>query len=463
MRNLLVLFTLMLATIFSHAQTPPNIITIVTDDQGQWAMGAYGNEEILTPGMDRIAREGILFTNALVVSPVCSPARATWLTGRYPTELGITEWIHPDEGKSGLGLNDSTWAQVLQNNGYTTAMVGKWHLGNRPQYHPVQKGFDHFMGFLDGGNKPMNPTLEVNGEVKKINGPLPDILTDDALAWLKSVGSKKPFALSLHFRAPHLAYGPVPKSDTDHYSDLDPSIPSFPGVDEAVVKKSTKAYYGSISSIDRNIERLLIYLDDTGLSKNTIVLFTSDHGYNEGRHGIKTKGNGSWWAGGVTGPKRPNMFDTSLKIPLAIRWPVVVKPGSKSDRMVSNLDMYRTILGMAGLSIPSTVSPHGKDFTPILRGEAFPQRDLFGQYDLHNGGLAYMRMIRTEDYKYVRHFHTRHMDELYDLKNDPDETKNLIRRGSRQGSLPEGILENLQAKLKANMEAINDPLLTDKY
>ena len=95
---------------------------------------------------------------------------------------------------------------------------------------------------------------------------------------------------------------------------------------------------------------------------------------------------------------------------MAIRWPGVIKPGSTSDRMVSNLDMYRTILAMAQLDIPNNVSPHGKDFTPILRGEQFPQRDLFGQYDLHNGGLAHMRMIRTEDYKYVRHFHTRHMD-----------------------------------------------------
>jgi uncharacterized sulfatase len=291
-----------------------------------------------------------------------------------------------------------------------------------------------------------------------MEGPLPDVLTDAALEWLDTLG-KKPFALSLHFRAPHLAYTPVPKSDSDHYTDLDPTIPAFPGIDEETVKKSTREYYGSISSVDRNLGRLLDYLDERGLRKKTIVLFTSDHGYNEGRHGVTTKGNGHWWAGGVRGPKRPNMFDTSLKVPLAIRWPGVAKPGMQVDTMVSNLDMYRTVLGMTGLEVPQNVSPHGMDFTPVLRGEALEQRDLFGQYDLHNYGLAYMRMIRTEDYKYIRFFHANGMDEFYDLKNDPDEKFNLV----RSGKAPDKILAELQAKLLAHMTAINDPLLKDKY
>jgi uncharacterized sulfatase len=440
------------------AETPPNIITIVTDDQGQWAMGAYGNAEIHTPSMDRIASEGALFRNAMVVTPVCSPARATWFTGRYPTELGITDWISEQEWTGGLGLNDPTWAEVLQDNGYATAMIGKWHLGTHDRYHPTNKGFDHFMGFLGGGNKPMDATLEVDGEDKVVKGPLPDVLTDATLEWLDTVGTK-PFALSLHFRAPHLAYGPVPESDSAHYTDLDPTIPTFPGIDEDVVKESTRAYYGSISSVDRNIGRLLDYLDERGLTKNTVVLFTSDHGYNEGRHGVRTKGNGHWWAGGVRGPKRPNMFDTSLKVPLVIRWPGVVAPGVKLDTMVSNLDMYRTVLGIAGLEAPENASPHGMDFTPVLRGEVFANRDLFGQYDLHNSGLAYMRMIRTNDHKYIRFFHANGMDELYDLKNDPGEKHNLIRTGKAPGE----ILTELQAKLLQKMTEINDPLLNDQY
>lgn len=441
----------------------PNLITIVTDDQGKWAMGAYGNGDIYTPNMDRIGREGALLTNAFVVSPVCSPARATWFTGRYPTELGITEWISPTESEEGLGLSALTWPEVLQENGYQTALFGKWHLGTVEAFHPRNKGFDAFMGFLVGGQKPIDPTLEVEGKVISLKGPLPDILTDAAMEWIKVQDNERPFALSLHFRAPHLPYGPVPDEDMEHYLNVDPAIPSFPGIDRAKVKKSTLEYYASISSVDRNIGRLLDYLKESGLEKNTIVLFTSDHGYNEGRHGVNTKGNGHWMAGGVWGPKRPNMWDTSISIPMAIRWPGVVKPGTRVDTMVSNLDMFRTVLGMTGVEMPDGARVYGRDFSPALRGEAFEKdRVLFGQYDLHNNGLAYMRMIRTSKYKYVRFFHAKNIDELYDLEADPDEQNNLFRRIMREGD-PEGVLGRLKGMLEENMRAIDDPLLTDSY
>ena len=117
--------------------TGPNLIAIVTDDQGRWAMGAYGNSEIHTPNMDRIAREGALFRNAFVATPVCSPSRATYLTGLYPTETGITDWIAPSQAKDGLGLDAPTWPQVLQRHGYRTGLIGKWHLGMLPQFHPT--------------------------------------------------------------------------------------------------------------------------------------------------------------------------------------------------------------------------------------------------------------------------------------------------------------------------------------
>jgi choline-sulfatase len=441
----------------------PNIITIVTDDQGKWAMGAYGNEDIYTPNMDRIAREGALLMNAFVVSPVCSPARATWLTGRYPTQLGITEWISPEESTDGLGLSAPTWAEVLQDGGYQTALFGKWHLGTRAAFHPTSKGFDVFMGFLVGGQKPVDPRLEVDGEERLLKGPLPDLLVDATMDWIEARNKDKPFSVSLHFRAPHLPYGPVPEEDTTHYGDIDPKIPSFPGIDRWKVKKSTLEYYASISSVDRNIGRVLGYLKRSGLEKNTIVLFTSDHGYNEGRHGVNTKGNGHWMAGGVWGPKRPNMWDTSIAIPMAIRWPGMITPGTQVEAMVSNLDMYRTILGMTGLVMPEESMVYGRDFTPALRGDEFPRdRVLFGQYDLHNNGLAYMRMIRTSTHKYVRFFHAHRLDELYDLGADPDEKNNLYRAIERQGD-PDGVIAELKALLAENMKAIDDPLLRDRY
>lgn len=432
-----------------------NLVAIVTDDQGRWAMGAYDNPEIRTPNMDRIAREGALFRNAFVATPVCSPSRATYLTGRYPTELGITDWIAPSQAEDGLGLAAETWPQALQRHGYRTALVGKWHLGQLGRFHPTELGFDHFTGFLSGANRPMNPTLEVAGEEIELEGPLPDLLTDDAIQFVER-NANRPFALCLHFRAPHLPYGPVPKSDSAPYADLDPAIPDFPGLVEKQIKKKTRQYYGSITSIDRNIGRLLEALERLGRADDTLVIFTSDHGYNEGRHGVNTKGNGHWIVGGRNGPKRPNMWDTSMAVPLAIRWPGTIEPGTEIDDLVSQVDFYRTVLGALGVPVPLGAKARGTDFSPLLRGEAQPEREaIFGQYDLHNHGLAYMRMVRTQEFKLVRHFRAHFMDEMYDLTADPAERHNLLHR---KGDPPEEI-EELRARLDDWMTAIDDPML----
>lgn len=197
------------------------------------------------------------------------------------------------------------------------------------------------------------------------------------------------------------------------------------------------------------------------LAENTIVLFTSDHGYNEGRHGIDTKGNGRWMAGGVRGPARPNMWDTSLRVPLLVRWPGVVKPGTRIEDTVQNIDMFRTVLGALGIEPPADATAHGVDFSPLLRGQSLPPREaIFGQYDLHNSGLAYMRMIRTPRYKYVRHFKENYMDELYDLTADPGETTNLInnRRPANTAILPP-----LQKQLEKWQQSIDDPILKSSY
>jgi uncharacterized sulfatase len=432
-----------------------NIISIVTDDQGRWALGAYGNKEARTPHMDRIAQEGAKFLNAFTCTPVCSPSRASFLTGLYGTQVGITDWIAPVESAAGLGLppETMTWPEVLQKHGYTTALIGKWHLGGQPQFHPTRHGFNHFYGFLGGGNQPINPTLEVNGKEQKLQGALPDLLTDDAIRFVES-NRGRPFGLLLHFRAPHLPYGPVPEEDSLPFQDLDPTIPQVRGLDIPQVKKWTRDYYASIHSVDRNLGRLFARLDQLDLSKKTIILFTSDHGYMIGHHGMHTKGNGNWVAGGVNGPKRPNMFDDSIRVPLLIRWPGVVKPGTVVTEPVSNIDTFASVLGMLGLPIPDGVKQQGTDFAPLLRGEKVAWRDtIFGQYDLHNGGLAYMRMIRTDQWKLVRHHFTNGLDELYNLTEDPDETKNLYANAKARQ-----IRDQLQERLTAWQRSIDDPL-----
>jgi uncharacterized sulfatase len=202
---------------------------------------------------------------------------------------------------------------------------------------------------------------------------------------------------------------------------------------------------------------VLAKLDELKLAENTVVLFTSDHGYNIGHHGVYTKGNARWFASNVEGPKRPNMYEESIRVPLLVRWPAAVKPGTRIDTMVGNVDTFATILAMAGVAIPGEVNQDGRDFTPLLRGEsvAADWRDaVFGQYDLHNGGLAFMRMVRTPRWKLVRHHFANGLDELYDLEADPGEAKNLYHR-------PEGraVRDELQAKLTAWQKSIDDPIL----
>ncbi len=433
-----------------------NIISIVTDDQGRWALGAYGNREVRTPNMDRIAREGAKFINAFTATPVCSPSRASFMTGRYGTQVGITDYLAPMEQDAGVGLarDTVTWAQVLQRHGYVTALIGKWHLGTMPEFHPTNRGFDHFFGFLGGGITPMNPTIEVNGKAKKFQGAVADILTDDALAFIKK-NRDRPFALSLHFREPHLPYGPVPQQDMTPFKDLDPTIPKFPGLDVKKTKNWTRDYYASIHSVDRNLGRLFALLEELGLLESTIILFTSDHGYMLGHHGLHTKGNGFWIVGGINGPKRPNMFDLSIRVPLLVRWPGTVKAGTEIHEMVSNIDTFASVLGMLNVPPPEGYKQEGKDFSPILRGQKVQWRDaVFCQYDLHNSGLAYMRSIRTPRWNLVRHHFANMMDELYDLENDPDETTNLYRDKRFQE-----VRDQLQERLTQWQRSIDDPLL----
>jgi choline-sulfatase len=432
-----------------------NVISVVTDDQGRWSVGAYGNRESRTPNMDRLAREGARFANAFVATPVCSPSRASFLTGKYGTQVGITDYIAPNEAAAGAGLPPGTvtWPGVLQQHGYRTGLFGKWHLGTRAQFHPRRHGFDNFFGSLAGSFPPRDPKLELDGKETQMKGAGSDLVMDEALRFIE--GSRdRPFAALIHFREPHLPYTPMPEEDAALFRGLDPTIPPAKGLDAAQVKQFYRDYYAAVHAVDRNLGRLLRRLDELNLADRTIVLFTSDHGYNIGQHGIHTKGNGFWIAGGVQGPKRPNMWDTSITVPLLVRWPGVVRPGTVVTEHVSNIDTFASVLGMLGLQIPGGVRQEGMDFSPLLRGEKVAWRDaIFGLYDLHNAGLAYMRMIRTGEWKLVRHHHANLLDELYNLKDDPDETRNLYNQPAHRAARDE-----LQRRLSAWQQAIDDPL-----
>lgn len=446
----------------------PNVLFILTDDQGPWALGLAGLSDAKTPHLDRLFREGAYLVNAFTVTPVCSPSRASLMTGRYGSELGITDWIRPDtEPELGLTPGTVTWPQLLKQAGYRTALIGKWHLGTQDRYHPAVFGYEFFMGFRGGGTKLKDPPLEMDGQARVVRGFTSDILTDEAVRWLRLHDSERgPFALSLHFRSPHAPWLPLREEDRRHFENLDPAVPNpdFPGLDVARVKKSTREYLGSVAEVDRNVGRLMRELELLGLDRNTVVIFSSDHGYNIGHHGVLHKGNGHWivtdpppGTANVPAGQRPNMFDTSLRVPTAVRWPGVIEPGSVVHHTVSNLDWFPTLLEIAGVPRPDGVPVRGRSIVPLLQGAAPDWNDdLYAVYSTHHTSRTHMRVYRTAEWKLIRDLLNPERDELYNLKHDPGETKNLI---AADDPPARKAMKELHARIIERMRAIDDPVL----
>jgi choline-sulfatase len=270
---------------------------------------------------------------------------------------------------------------------------------------------------------------------------------------------EKPFALLVHFREPHAAYVPMPAPDMATARAAHLQVPDYPGLKEPYTEKARRDYYAAIAALDRNIGRLLAHLEETGLAGRTIVTFTSDHGYNVGEHGMQHKGNGRWITVDRFNEPRPNMFDTSLRTPLIVRWPGRGKAGTVVEDWVTNADMGATVLGMLGLAKPAGALAQSRDYSAALRGEPLPRavfpKELFGQYDLVNYPIQpRMRMIRTERWKLILFLNMMERSELYDLAADPGESANLYGRAGTQEAVRE-----LTAKLRTRMEAIRDPAL----
>ena len=433
---------LLLSFVGFAAADPPNILFIYTDDQAAWALGSV-NPDFHTPNLDRLFARGAVLSNAFVTTPVCSPSRAGLLASRYGTEVGITDWISPtggehrrDESQLGLDPGLPTWVRQLRDAGYATALVGKWHLGTQDRFHPSHFGYERFIGFRAGGNKVESPELEVDGEARVVPGLTTDVLTDFAIDVIRSAGGDEPFLLSLHYRAPHSPWKPVAEADAAPYEGktLAPGEPDVPDLDIERVQRILGEYAASVTGVDRNIGRLLEVLDEQGLTDDTIIVFTSDHGYNIGHHGIFHKGNGHRITKSVRGlpthdPRvaRPNLFDTSLRVPAAVVWPGKIAAGSTVDAVVTNLDWYPTLLALAGLAPPADAPIHGRDFSPLLRGEQVGwDNSFYGEYAQHHYIEADLRMWRTPEWKLVRDFLRPGHDELYHLAEDPGETRNLV-------------------------------------
>ena len=434
----------------------PNILFIFTDDHASHAMSCYGSTINQTRHLDRIAREGMLFQNCFCTNSICGPSRAVILTGKHSHLNGFIRNGNQFDG------SQPTFPKMMQQAGYSTAMIGKWHLKTEPT------GFDYW-NILIGQGPYYNPPMIDNGRRVKNTGYTTDIITDLALDYLKQKRDPdKPFVLMYQHKAPHRNWQPgpkylsmyddvtIPEPDNlfDDYSgrglaaksqtmsvakdlndrDLklvppknltrgqlatwngayEPKNEAFRKANlkgEALIRwkyqRYIKDYLRCVASVDDNIGRVLKYLDESGLSKNTIVIYSSDQGFYLGDHG--------WF-------DKRFMYEESFRMPLVVRWPGHISPGSINTDLVSNLDFAPTFLELAGIEIPSAMQ--GRSLVPILQGQTPKdwRQSLYYHYYEFPGAHSVRRHygVRTQRYK-LMHFYNVDEWEFYDLENDPRE------------------------------------------
>jgi arylsulfatase A-like enzyme len=419
----------------SLAADRPNILFIMTDDHAAHAMSCYGSRINQTPHLDRIAREGMRFTNCFVTNSICTPSRATILTGKYSHKNGVSVFNRFDGSQT-------TFPKLLQQAGYQTAVIGKWHLFSDPT------GFDYW-NILPGQGLYHDPELIEMGQKKKHKGYATDVITDLSLDWLKRRDPKKPFCLLYHHKAPHREWSPdekhaelfenddrpVPDNFFDDYAGRSPAAAEAtmrvgrdmtkrdlkrsppPGLAEREralwnYQRYIKDYLRCVASVDDNVGRMLEYLDREGLAKNTIVIYTSDQGFFLGEHG--------WY-------DKRFMYEESLRMPLLVRYPPSIKPGATSEKMVLNIDFAPTLLELAGIAPPAEMQ--GRSFKSLLEGQPAPSDWRTSMYYRYYHYPAHHRVqphygVRTERHKLI-YFPLAKFWELFDLEIDPREMHNV--------------------------------------
>ena len=430
----------------------PNILFIMSDDHAAHAISCYGSRINKTPNIDRIAREGMRFDNCFCTNSICSPSRASILTGKYSHINGVKTLSDKFDGRQ------QTFPKLLQKAGYQNAVIGKWHLGHGGVSDPT--GFDYWI-VLPGQGLYHNPEIFDMGKKKVIDGYATDIITDLSIDWLKNRSKDKPFCLLCHHKAPHRPWDPDEKH-ADMYDDIEiPEPENFnddyknrasaaaaatmrierdlnqrdlkqdppPNLSPEELKKwkyqrYIKDYLRCIASIDDNIGRLLDYLDEEGLTDDTIVIYTSDQGFFLGEHG--------WF-------DKRFIYEESIRMPFLVRYPREIKPGTANGRMILEVDCAPTFLDYAGVPIPEDIQ--GRSFRPLMRGETPPnwRTSMYYRYWMHlaHHGVYAHYGVRTERYKLI-YYYAEALDatgaiddpkppewELFDLEKDPMEMKNV--------------------------------------
>lgn len=414
-------FFILFFSLFLNAQhNKPNIIIIMTDDMGYADVGFNGCKDIPTPNIDRIANEGIRFDEGYVSFPVCGPSRAGFLTGRYQDRFGFTTnpSIDPNNPIAGLPIEEETMAQVLKKANYNNAIIGKWHMGTNAVFHPLERGFDYFYGFLSGGHHyfPEKLTLNNLSEVKKkwqwystkiienrapveIKEYLTDALSNAAVNFIdKQVKDDQQFMLYLAYNAPH-----TPLQASEKY------LSRFPNIKD----KKRKTYAAMVSAVDDGVGRVLDALKEQALDEDTIIVFLSDNG------GARNNGSDNGPLRGLKG----DLFEGGVRVPFAIRWKGVIPEGNSYKNPVSSLDIMATIVAQTNVKINPERPLDGVDLIPFLTGKnnGAPHEYLFWRKWEQNA-----MAIRHGNYKLVANKkQDQEPPELFDLSTDISESKNL--------------------------------------
>ena len=424
----------------------PNIILIVTDDQGYADVGFNGCQDIPTPNLDRIANEGFRFTNGYVSYSVCGPSRAGMMTGRYQGRFGFTTnpTIDPGNPNSGIPLTETTLAEALKRCGYTNMAIGKWHLGTHKTLRPLRRGFDEFFGFLSGGHDyfPERYQLRELSDVKKqwdwyrtkllhnntrvdINQYLTDELSDRAVDFVGR-SREKPFFLYLAYNAPH-----TPLQATKKYLDRFSHIEN----------EKRRKYAAMISAVDDGVGKVLDKLDELRLAERTIVIYLSDNGgaTNNAARNTPLRGH------------KGSFFEGGLRVPFAIRYPKKIRPGIDFDAMVSALDIFPTVVSSAGGKMPDK-GLDGVDLLPFLTGETqgVPHQTL--AWRNHSKGMF---AIRDGNQKLIVNPKGQSKQLLFDLKSDAGEKSNLTKKA---GTETEHTVSGLMSQLEDFKGQLKDPI-----
>jgi N-acetylglucosamine-6-sulfatase len=439
-----------------QAAAARNVIFILSDDHRYDFMGFHPNSPrwLKTPALDRMAASGAHLENTFVTTALCSPSRASILTGRYAHRHGVVDNTSP------IPRGTVFFPQYLQKAGYRTAYVGKWHMGEDAESDKPRAGFDHWISF-QGQGVYSNPVLNINGERRQVRGYTTDILTDSALSWLESQRNQPaPFFLYLSHKAVHAEFEPSPRhqsrfaretipypesmADTaNNYREkprwVEEQRNSWHGVDymfhgQFDFDTFYRRYAETLLALDESVGRVLDFLDRSGLARNTLVIYMGDNGFLLGEHGLIDK---------------RNAYEESMRVPMLAYAPGMIKPATKVTTVVRNIDVAPTILELAGSRSEHDVD--GRSILPALRGEEMDQEsellyEYYWEYAFPHTPTTFA--LRGDRYKYIFYHGVWDLNELYDLQTDPRERSNLINVPAYQKQI-----EQMRTRLFDRLEA----------